>query len=847
MLASSVTKTKPGRATIPTMKRAFLWIMVAALLASAPAGAAGGPGRTPGPQGHGVTLLPNGWRIAPAGTHVGVGDLPLALLEAPDGALVVSSNGWSKPTLTVVDPTRFVVRSKLVVDHAWLGLAWGPDGRRFYVSGGGDNSVREYERVPAGIRLLRTFLLPRPSPESVVGGIAVAPDGKRLYAVHALGTLVSAVDLRSGRVLATHDLPTEGYTGVLTADGATLYVSLWGGARVLELDATTLAVRGSIAVGEHPSAMTLSRDGRVLFVACAHTNAVWVVDLERRTVVERIGIALTPDAPPGSTPNALGLSPDGDTLLVADADNNDVAVVDVHAPGHGQVAGFIPTGWYPTAAQFSRDGKRIYVLDGKGLASLANPRGPQPGVDSTEGQYSGSMLQGALSVIQRPDARALAAYTRTVHELTAGDAVPPVPADSPIPRRRGQPSPIKHVFYVIRENRTYDQILGDLEKGNGDPTLCLFGEDTTPNAHALAREFVLLDNFYVNAEVSYAGHAYSMGAYASDFVEKVWPMNYGHRGGAYLSEGGGPQRNPYGNVTAPPNGYIWDVAHRAGVSVRSYGEFGTRGEEDEYEPREGKTAATVPGLDGDVAPGYAPFDLRVPDNERVDAWLEEFAAYEKAGTLPQLSIIRLGNDHTAGTKPGYPTPRAMIAENDLALGRVVDAISHSRYWKDAAIFVLEDDSQNGPDHVDAHRSVALVVSPFARRGAVDGTLYTTTGVLRTIELLLGLPPMSQYDAAATPLYGAFTGVSAATPYVKRDARVKLDEMNSESAWGAAASMAMDFSQPDRAPDGPLNEIVWRSVRGDAPMPPPARAAFVRAISVADDDDRERGEKPASRR
>jgi len=529
-----------------------------------------------------------------------------------------------------------------------------------------------------------------------------------------------------------------------------------------------------------------------------------------------------------------------------------VAVVDVRRPGASAVKGFIPTGWYPTAVQFSRDGQRIYVLSGKGLTSQANPRGPQPGVGSSDAQYAGSMLLGSLSVVPVPSDAQLAAYTKKVVELTpytdAARLTPlRAPAGSPIPRKVGEASPIKHVFYVIRENRTYDQILGDLEKGNGDPTLCLFGEDATPNAHALAREFVLLDNFYVDAEVSYSGHAFSTAAYATDFVNKVWPMNYGHRGGKYLSEGGGAQRNAYGNVTAPEHGYIWDAAKRAGQTVRSYGEFATRDAGRHAQAAEagraggaGPIEATVPGLRGLVSPTYPPWDLSIPDNQRVDVWQKEFAEYEKSGDLPALSIIRLGNDHTSGTNPAYPTPTAMIAENDLALGRVVEAISKSRYWKESAVFVLEDDAQNGPDHVDAHRSVAFVASPYARRGAVDSTLYTTSGMLRTMELILGLPPMSQYDAAAAPMYGSFQPTPVLTPFAHREARVSLDEKNAADAPGAAASMAMDFDEPDHAPDLELNEIIWRAVRGPAAiMPPPVRAAFVRPHGDDDGDEDDR--------
>jgi hypothetical protein len=422
------------------------------------------------------------------------------------------------------------------------------------------------------------------------------------------------------------------------------------------------------------------------------------------------------------------------------------------------------------------------------------------------------------------------------------------PRDSPIPARVGGASPIRYVFYVIRENRTYDQVLGDLEGANGDPSLCLFGEDVTPNAHALAREFVVLDNFFVNAEVSLSGHPYSTGAYANDFVEKVWPMNYGERGARYLGEGGGTMRNAYGNIAAPPNGYLWDAAIRANVSVRSYGEFAMRGSEKGHDPAQGGIEdpsakgpidGSVPGLRGRVHPEYPVYDLRIPDGRRVDVWLKEFREFEATGELPRLSIIRLGNDHTAGTRPGYRTPRAMIADNDLALGRVVEAISHSRFWKESAIFVLEDDAQNGPDHVDAHRSVALVASPYARRRVVDSTLYTTAGMLRTMELILGLPPMTQYDAAAAPFYRSFQSSPVLTPYDRREARVPIDEVNDASAYGAGASMAMDLDEADRAPERELNEILWRSVRGPAAVvPPPVRAAFV--IPLEEDEEDEEG-------
>jgi DNA-binding beta-propeller fold protein YncE len=799
------------------------------------------PGREPG----GVTLLPNGWRIAPAGKHLTVGDLPLAMAESPDGrTLVVTNNGYSKPTLSVVDPQRFTVPATVPLENAWLGLAWHPDGRRLWISGGGANTVNEMRVTDKGLEPGAEVQLRKPTEHSFVGGLAISPDGGRLFAVHALGKLLSAVDLAAGKVAKEAELPAEGYTVLVSRDGKTVFVSLWGGSRVLLFDAESLEPRGEIPVGEHPNAMALSPDGGRLFVACANTNAVWVVDLAARAAKEQISIALDPAAPPGSTPDGLSLSPDGKTLLVADADNNAVAVVDVSRPGASAVRGFIPTGWYPTAAQFSRDGRRIFILSGKGLISSPNPRGPQPGIPATPGQYVGEMLHGALSVLPVPDDKALAAYTRTVYRVTpytaAGRLAPAgAPQGSPVPAKVGGASPIQHVFYIIRENRTYDQILGDLERGNGDPDLCLFGEEVTPNAHALAREFVLLDNFYVNAEVSYTGHSYSTGAYATDFTEKIWPMNYAGRGGDYLVGFRGEPRSAYGNVTAPLNGFLWDAAVRADVSVRSYGEFAVDKGGGPKEPNgkvEGPYEGAGGALIGRVAPDYPPFDLEIPDARRVDAWLQEFREFEQRGDLPRLSIFHLPADHTAGARPGYPTPRAMIAENDQALGRIVEAISKSRYWKDSAIFVVEDDAQSGPDHVDAHRTVALVASPYARRGAVDSTMYSTASMLRTIELILGLLPMSQYDAAAAPMYGAFQATPDLAPFTRREPRISLDEMNGANAWGAAASLAMNLEVPDRAPDLALNEILWKSVRGaDSSMPPPVHAAFVRPVATGEDD------------
>jgi YVTN family beta-propeller protein len=834
-----------------TMRRTIPFVLLALVVVGglAPLAQRGpAPPERPGRQGDAVTLLPNGWRISPAGTHIQAGDFPLAMTSSPDGRfLIITNNGYATPTLTIVDTQHGYVTEREAVDHAFLGLAWHPDGTRLYSSGGSQNTINVLKWSSGRLERQEQITISAPERQGgwsrlenagFVAGLAMHPGGKRLYAVQVLGEALVSIDLDRGVPEKKIALGAEPYAVLLSRDGKELFVSLWGGAKVLVFDAATLERAGEIPVGEHPNAMALSADGSRLFVACANTNAVWVIDVAAQAAKEQIAVALYPEAPVGTTPNALAVSPDGHTLLVANADNNTVAVVDIQTPGRSEVEGFVPTGWYPTAVGFDKTGERIFVLSGKGLTSNANPRGPAPGNRGAEGQYAGAMLQGALSTLPVPDDATLAALTKRVYSLTRYTdarrlAPPEAPKVSPIPSRVGQDSPIEHVFYVIRENRTYDQVFGDIAKGNGDPHLVLFGEDVTPNAHALANEYVLFDNFYVDAEVSYDGHAFSTGAYATDIVEKMWPTNYGGRGGLYLSEGQWKMRGPYGNISAPPKGYLWDFALRANVTVRSYGEFAY------WETKGGEVKASVPGLRGHVSPSYPPYDTSIPDNLRIDRWLEEFREYEKNGQLPRLNIVRLGNDHTDGTRPGSFTPRSMVAENDVALGRLVEAISKSRYWKDSAIFVLEDDAQNGPDHVDAHRSIALVVSPFAKRRFVDSTLYTTSGMLRTIELILGLEPMSQYDAAATPMYNAFQNRPTLTPYTALPARVPTTERNDWSAYGAKASLQMNLAEADLAPELELNEILWKSIKGaGSPMPPPRRAAFIRTVGGEEDEDDE---------
>jgi hypothetical protein len=407
------------------------------------------------------------------------------------------------------------------------------------------------------------------------------------------------------------------------------------------------------------------------------------------------------------------------------------------------------------------------------------------------------------------------AYQCSPLKRDAGVSVPR-PGDNPVPLRPGEPSPIKYCIYVIKENRTYDQVLGDIPEGNGDPKLCLFPERVSPNCHRLAREFVLLDNFYVESEVSADGHEWSMAAYATDYVEKTWPLNYGHnRAGKfpYPAEGRFP-------IAAPAGGYLWDRAREAGVTYRSYGEFVS----EESSP-DTPVKARVKSLEGHIDEWFHGWDLKYPDIKRTERFISELKRFETEGEMPRLQILRLPNDHTQGAAPGARTPTAFVADNDLALGQLVEAVTHSRFWPQTAIFVVEDDAQNGPDHLDAHRTTAYVISPYTRRGVVDSTMYSTSSMLRTMELILGLRPMSQFDAAARPMFNSFQAASDLRPYQARPANVNLEERNEKRAWGSG--LKMNFAREDAADDLLLNEAIWRSVRGaGSPMPAPVRAAFV---------------------
>ena len=807
-----------------------------AIAASAPAADRLVPGKLP----TGEMLLPNGRLLTPAGSQTEVAPYPFALALTPDGKrVVVACTGADEQSLQLLDAATGKTLAKEPVKKSWLGLAVSPDGKRVYLAGAGGKNVLvfrlENDRFVAESPIPLRRKGDAAQTDATPSGLAATADGKSLWVARILLNDLVRIDLATREIAATASVGVHPYRPVLSPDGSLLAVSNWGGASVSFVDSASGAVLATVKTADHPSDLVFSPDGKTLFVAQSNRNLVAAVDVASRAVVRQVSVALGPDGPgtpsaetlpDGSTPNALAVSPDGKTLFVANADDDAVAVVDLAGDVRSaRTKGFVPSGWYPAALALSRDGKTLWVANAKGGWSWSNAvGGPDPTKKADGNPWKKTRtIPGSVSRVDVPSPAALRAYTARAYANRRPGArgAAPLKASAVVPAAPGGTSPIRHVVYVIRENRTYDQVLGDLPRGNGDPALTIFGRDVTPNAHALAESFVLLDNLYCDAEVSADGHNWSMGAYATDFVEKLWPPDYGSKGFDYWFEGN--DANAF-----PTNGYLWDAAARAGLSLRNYGEF--VGVAAEMEPTKIALSEGMEGaLAGNTCPFYPGFDLDVLDNARVDIFLKEFRGFVKAKEMPRLTIVRLGNDHTAGTKKGERTPRAMVAENDVALGRLVEAISHSPFWKDTAIFVIEDDAQNGSDHVDAHRTVGFVISPFTRRsGAVDSTMYSTVSMLRTIELILGLPPMSQHDASATPMTAAFSDAPDPAPFVHLEMKIPFYEMNPDGAPMQAEADAWDFSKEDAAPDLPLNEAIWKSVRGaDAEMPAPVNAAFVR--------------------
>ena len=768
--------------------------------------------------------LPNGWQLTPVGKILPLGDLPLNIAVSPDKKMAaVTNNGQSTQTIQLINVKKGVVTDSVIIGKSWLGLAFSDDSKSLYASGGNDNFIIRYTVRKKELINADTIRLGKPWPEKIsIAGIALDDQKKVIYAVTKENNSLYAIDLLTKSIISQHQLGGEGYTCILSPDKKILYASCWGCDKIVVFDTYRQQITGSVPVGDNPNDMCITSDGLYLFVANANDNNVSVIDTKQMKVIETLNTALYPDAPAGSTTNSVALSVDEKTLYIANADNNCLALFDVSVPGKSKGKGFIPTAWYPTCVRVVKN--KILVSNGKGMTSLPNPYGPNPNrrgddVVYQEGgrehkikvQYIGGLFRGSLSIIDHPDEVKLGLWSKTVYNNTPytkeKELISEGAAGNPVPQKVGDPSPVKYVFYIIKENRTYDQVLGDMTEGNGDPGLVLFGENITPNHHAIAREFVLLDNFYVNGEVSADGHNWSMGAYATDYLEKNWPTSYGDRGGSY--PGGGAREIANSKL------FFWDLCKRYGVTYRTYGEF-----VDDDGP-------ALPVLKNNYCKNYTPWVQSVRDTTRFGQWKRDFDSLLAVNDVPRFNSLRLINDHTEGLSLNKPTPFAHVADNDLATGMFLDYLSHSPIWKESLVITVEDDAQNGPDHVDAHRSVALIAGGFVKQGFVDHTPYTTTSLLRTMELILGLPPMTQYDAAANSLWRCFNNTPDHPPYKVRPIQVNLNDKNmAENKW-QALSETFDFSVEDRVNDFDFNEVIWRAVRGlDSPCPPSVRAAFL---------------------
>ena len=815
----------------------------------------------------------------------------------------------------------------------FLGLAFSGDGKRLYASVGSisDPLGKEKGNLGNGIAVYKfengavtpEKFLPIPLQKLAAGkrqakiwsktpagmavpypaGLAVvhSKEGERLLVADNLSDDALLLDAETGRVLHRFDLSAGNYVpaaypcGVaVSKDGKRGWVSLWNTSAVGELDLAAGKVVGRTPLiptasptdaSAHPTALLVSDDDKRIFVCLSNADTVVEIEIDSGKLLDTISTVPPGQREGGTFPSALALSPDGKRLYIALASSNAVAVasVDPLDVAQGKAYGFIPTEWYPTALAVRGDD--LYVASGKGRGTGPNSMKDHP--------YIATLLHGSIARVPMEDAlKYLDANTKAVEKANLLDSPPPK-----FPFKGGE-NPIKHVIYIIKENRTYDQVLGDLKVGDGDPSLCMYGSDVTPNLHALARQFGVLDNFYASGEVSGNGHDWSMSAITSDYTEKTWQISYRNSQRSFDYEGMVAGDYPLllgiPDVNEPATGYIWGNAQEHGVTHRNYGEFvhtnwlyeekgGAGGESsqsgtaaplasgarrtyiskgDPLPPALGdppgspspwpwkvplikEDIASKPELRGHYDPDYPDFNLTYPDQLRADEFLLEFRGFinarkegnpEKA--LPGLVIIRMGNDHTQGTKAGAPTPAAMVADNDLALGRIVEAVSHSPYWEDTVIMAVEDDAQNGADHVDAHRTTAYVISKYSpgslEHPFVAHDFFTTVSMVHTIEAMLGLPPMNHNDAHAPVMAPLFSGEGTqpafAANYINRDNGL-LYNINTPKTPGAKLSATLDFSHEDAAKTALLNKILWRDRMGTRPMPK-ARHRF----AFQDDDD-----------
>ncbi|MSU20514.1 MAG: phosphoesterase [Pedosphaera sp.] len=802
-----------------------------------------------GPLTSGEHLTPTHQLLHPAGQSVEFGGRPIDLVLAPDGrTLFVKDNRG----LVVIDAETWQVRQELKLSEgggSTHGIYVTRDGSRIYLSTAQNGLWEAKVAADRKVSWGKKITLPGPAGKgnSHVGGLALSIDESKAFICLSRNNSLAVVDLASGTLVKEIPVGVAPFDVLLAQDGKTAFVSNWGGrhpakreksAKSSETDTLVdergVAASGTVSVvdletgketaqivtGLHPSDLELSADQRTLYVANANSDSVSVIDTATRRVVESIVVRPDPALPFGSAPNALALSKDGTKLYVATGGNNAVAVVALGNRPSAKLEGFIPTAWYPGG--LVTDGKNLYVANVKGLGS----RNKSP---DKNGWNSHNHL-GTVTKVAIPTTDVLQSYTRQVKAdarvpeiLRAWEKTTRSRKPAPVPTHLGDPSVFEHLVYIIKENRTYDQVFGDLSRGNGDPTLCVFGREATPNHHALAEQFVLLDNYYCNGVLSADGHAWAMEGYVTDYLEK----SFGGFTRSYPFSGDDP-------ISFASSGFIWDNVLLHGLSFRNYGEMGKTetvpanatftAVYDDFRMKAGKVGfkhdIQIDMLRRYSCPDSPGWNMKIPDAIRAEVFLNEFRENEKNGAWQNLTIIYLPSDHTSGTRPGGPTPRAQVADNDLAVGRIVESISRSRFWPKTCIFVIEDDPQAGFDHVDGHRSLCLVASPYTKRGAVVSHFYNQTSVLHTMERMLGIPPMNQMDALAPLMTECFTKTPDFTPYTSLPNQIPLDEMNKplselrglELYW-AEKSVEQSFDEVDQADEDTLNRIIWHSVKG----------------------------------
>ena len=702
-------------------------------------------------------------------------------------SLYVVTAGFHHHGVSIIDVAKDQVTRYQTFFKTTAGLAETDQG--LLVTRAGDG----IDRVSSDATAAPTPILEKLPATAWLAGLSTGLDGD-LVAIDQNRDLL--LEFENGKIAKEIKVGHKPVAIARTDDGKMLAISNEGSGTVSFVDANDLHVTSTVKVGVHPNELAFGKD-HTLFVANAGSNTVSVLQNEK--VVSTVFTSHRAKDLVGSTPDALVLSPDQGTLFVANADANEVAVIDVKNVHSPRVKGFIPTGWYPSALAVSPDGLKLYVGVGKGLNFSANPM--SPGADGKKRfGYIGDLLNGWVSVVNVPGEDELKRYTARVEAISANRTLP-IKVTGAIFKKLSRK--IKHVVYVIRENRTYDQVFGDLNNTNADPNNLMFGAKVTPNAHAIANKWVTLDNLYCDGEVSQDGHQWCDAAYATRFNEHAWPSSYARKG----------QPDDDDTVNSSPAGYLWDACRKKGLSYISYGEAsGFRSTPDTAPIFEGEK-----GLEGHASLEWSKSGGRDP--QKMEVFLKDLAAAEKSGKWPNFMVMSLGEDHTRGLRAGAFTPEACVASNDVALGKMVDAISHSRFWAETAIFVIEDDAQNGPDHVDAHRTVGLVISPYTLRNTIDSSFYTTGSMIKTMELMLGLDPMNQHDQGSNPMFTSFSTLANLEPYTALPPQIDIDAKNPAQTALARMSEKLDLSGYDRSDPALMNEILWRHTHPGTPMPP----------------------------